>query len=273
MVTPLSRILHHYKKQLQILTREYDPNDTRTLVPNHRRDKTYFYEYNNGDRKGITYDDSRIYSIAHNIYLDTFLDELRERISILELAHISLLKSAQNSEVPEILTKFHQDGLNITRIACSKWQISKIGKQSQNPYKREKLIYGSEGGTMTRSKTERSICTCLEHRPIPFAYEMEILVDVTGLDNVEGSFYRDGRRWKIIYPDFTIFLADGSILIIEHLGRMDDKEYRKKNGEKILLLLYSGTVDTDHLLVTFEEDFQSMSAIYEFIDSHILPYV
>ena len=186
---------------------------------------------------------------------------------------MSILKSYNKNESSDILAKFHQDGLNITRIACSKWQVSKIGKQSQNPYKREKLIYGSEGGIMTRSKTERTICTCLEHRPIPFAYEMEILVDVTGLDNVEGSFYRNGRLWKKIYPDFTIFLADGSILIIEHLGRMDDKEYRKKNGEKLLLLLYSGTVDTDHLLVTFEEDFQSMSAIYEFIDSHIMPYV
>ena len=90
---------------------------------------------------------------------------------------------------------------------------------------------------------------------------------------MKGVQYYEGVPYKIIYPDFTIFLADGTILIIEHLGRVDSKDYRQRNGEKMIALLHSGIVDHDHLLITFEKDFRTPDIIDDYIERLILPYV
>ena len=270
----MKKLIKFHKDALRILSKEFDKSEEGRLIPNPRRNGyKYFYERRGGKRIGIKRRMDRVYKLAKHEYLAARLEELTSICSILEIAESSLNNLAKQNLSAGVVEDYRRSDLNIMLFARSKWQISNAGKQSQNPYRREELIYESRGGIKTRSKTERDICTALEKRGTSFGYEIELEIDVTDLGHIKGSYYRNGRIYKKIYPDFTIFLADGSILILEHLGRMDLETYRQKNGEKILMMLHSGIIDQDHLLVTFEHDFRDVKALDHFIDTRIVPYI
>ncbi|MBQ8151902.1 MAG: hypothetical protein IJ070_03960 [Firmicutes bacterium] len=198
---------------------------------------------------------------------------LKQESAIAEHLLLSTSKCIANSGINKIVDKFKRAGLDMCRVTRTERQLQHCGKQSENPYRPEDLIWKSNNGIFTRSKSERDFCNRLEAYGIPYHYEKRMVINVSGLDDMKGVQYYEGVPYKIIYPDFTIFLADGTILIIEHLGRVDSKDYRQRNGEKMIALLHSGIVDHDHLLITFEKDFRTPDIIDDYIERLILPYV
>lgn len=273
IATRLDRLISECQDRVNRLTRQLERREAGRLVINRREKKTYYYVRHGSKREGISYDMKRVYRLARTHYRDAKLEKLKQELAVLKLAEVSIHKINARSKLNTIEERYSNGGLDLIHATCSEWQISNSGKQSQNPYRREDLIWKTRSGILTRSKSERTFCERLEIKGIPSRYEMEIIIDVTGLGNVPGSYSYKGRRLKKIYPDFTIFLADGTILIIEHVGLMDNGEYRRRTGEKLLLILYSGVVDQSHLLVTFEKDFEDIAAIDAFIDTYLKPYV
>ncbi|MBQ3322780.1 MAG: hypothetical protein IJH05_08065 [Firmicutes bacterium] len=89
-----------------------------------------------------------------------------------------------------------------------------------------------------------------------------------------------GSIWKTYEPfdgtielfnDFMIMLADGTIIIWEHEGLMDDFIYRCNSSERASVIKYTGTVDKDNLIETYEHDIDTPEKLIDMIEHRILP--
>lgn len=101
----------------------------------------------------------------------------------------------------------------------------------------QNLIYRGTQGKMLRSKSEVIIDALLYRYRIPFRYEC-------------GLLFPDG---SVIYPDFTIMHPrTGRIIYWEHLGMMDDEDYRSMFYEKMKKYSANGIFPNVNLILTCE---------------------
>jgi hypothetical protein len=90
-----------------------------------------------------------------------------------------------------------------------------------------------------RSKSEVIIANELDSAGIPFEYEQEIT--------------KNGKKYL---PDFTIPLSKtgDNIILWEHLGRLNDLEYRKKWEQKQADYAKDGiSVENKNLIITIDK--------------------
>ena len=103
--------------------------------------------------------------------------------------------------------------------------------------------FSSERGELMRSKSEVIIANMLFKRGVPYRYECPL---------------RLGR--DIVYPDFTILSKSRRIIIYwEHLGLMDNDEYRDKNLLKITKYEMYGYYPGERLILSFESSRQPLN--------------
>lgn len=259
--------------RIKFLRDENRVAETSKLIINHRETGVYYYEERENGRKGITYDMERVHYLARCMYSSAYYQELKDELKIIEQCKSALIKNRNKSRAEKLRHRFAEGNLDMRRVTCNKWQLKCVGRQSENPYNREELIWESDAGIFTRSKSERDYCNRFDVYNVPFQYEKRIMVDMTGMEEVKGVFYVNGRPYKYYYPDFVVFCSDGSILIIEHLGRLDMETYRHSNGEKLIALLVSGYISPDHLILTTEMDMRDLKTIDRFIEKNILPRI
>ncbi|MDD6311330.1 MAG: hypothetical protein PUB09_05320 [Firmicutes bacterium] len=117
----------------------------------------------------------------------------------------------ERTETLKLLELFQDAGLDVMRITCTEEQYKwyKAPYRSNEMYKDE-LLHVTNGGVRVRSKSERSIGNLLEKYGIPYRYEMEMRVNVSWMQGVE---IYDGSGYKSYYPDFTIMLPSGRLVI------------------------------------------------------------
>ena len=88
-----------------------------------------------------------------------------------------------------------------------------------------------------RSKSEIIIANALERKQVPYKYECPIYFEELG----------------VIHPDFTALnVKRRKILYWEHLGKMDDPLYARKNTFRINVYQKNGLYLGDNLIVTME---------------------
>lgn len=91
-------------------------------------------------------------------------------------------------------------------------------------------------GERVRSKSEAMIANALNDAGIPYRYEYPLKLDNT-----------------VIYPDFTVLkIPDRKEMIWEHLGIMDNPEYRNNAFWRIRQYESRGIIPGDRLILTFE---------------------
>ena len=103
-----------------------------------------------------------------------------------------------------------------TDVFIAKWQ----GKEYDgNPYPIQKKHYTARG-EIVRSKSEVEIANFLFFHGIPYRYEYPLKL-------------RDGHQTVTYYPDFVILdPVSRKVILLEHLGRMDDPEYVEEQVRK-----------------------------------------
>jgi len=88
----------------------------------------------------------------------------------------------------------------------------------RNEYRPEEKVYSTKKGDMVRSKSEVLLADMYYELGIPYRYEAELK-------------YSNGRT---IYPDFTVLdVVNRREIYHEHMGLLDDEEYRYHNLRKI----------------------------------------
>lgn len=101
-------------------------------------------------------------------------------------------------------------------LAVDKKDNEETNEKTQVPNP-EALKFYTKMGIIVRSKSEVIIATALYDNNIKFEYEKAIKIS-------------DG----IYYPDFTVEKKNGDIVLWEHLGLIDNPDYRNKAYRKIL---------------------------------------
>lgn len=129
----------------------------------------------------------------------------------------------------------------------------KTEKYRSNPIHREALKYMTTNGMRMRSKSELIIGDILEKYGIIYRYEQAI--EICG---------------KIYYPDFVILCDDGTIIIWEHFGLMEDESYKLKAFNKICDYRKLGFKQYKNLICTWEDDLESMENIEDIVNRIIL---
>ena len=105
-----------------------------------------------------------------------------------------------------------------------------------NPFFPEKRIVPVTGHLFVRSKSEAFIAAALLEKNIPFRYECEL--------SLSGSSF---------YPDFTIrHPGTGQVFLWEHLGLMDQENYREKTLSKLYIYFQHGYMPSINLILTSE---------------------
>lgn len=243
------------------------------------KDGNHYYFSNHMGRvnKGITRNKELVYKLARRRYLECLLKELKDDLNFARKAK-AYLKAGQNvetektrrlySSTAELLDVFQDAGLDIMRITCSakqyEWSKAEYKKNELYP---EQLKYRTSADVAVRSKSEQAIGNVLEAFGIPYRYEQGLRVEVQWME-IGGEMI--APKYKTYYPDFSIMLPNGQLIIWEHLGRVDLNSYRNHNAEKISALRGSGAVHFDNFIVTYESDILSISDIEHIVVSRIL---
>ena len=141
-------------------------------------------------------------------------------------------------------------------------------------YKRNTAPFGdtvikAKDGRRVRSKSECIIYNALLDAGIPFRYDSVIPLKRRGKNGEIEIFYES--------PDFLIMLPDGSLIIIEHAGKLDSLQYAESLAKKLQLYQLNGYYLGYSLFVTSDEvlggiDSEEIGRIIKIIKTHF-PYM
>lgn len=153
-----------------------------------------------------------------------------------------LIDGYQECDMMKILNDLPEE-LKNEEISKGIWHHLEGGKsvrQSEKPSRREELKHSTSFGLMTRSKNEAMMAERFHASGIEFYYEKRlVLIDEDG--NIQ-----------VIYPDFTIILADGRIFYWEHKGMMGDLDYEEQDRKRMRLYYINGIYQPLNLIVTMD---------------------
>ena len=235
-------------------------------------ERFYYQEKKGKKTKAVTKNPKRRDELIRAKYLDLKIKELKACRDALRKA----IKKARKSKVdPEkaLRTRFKDPAVDVERLFWTAKQLECIGKQSENPYRREDLKILTSKGIWVRSLSEQLIANLYEELCIPYQYEKATLIDITDIGDRAYAEERGGRLYKTFYPDFTIIFADGSTIIHEHFGLLSDEEYRAAAGKKVIELLLCEDTGLRRIIVTGENDAKNLSRLRNILKESVLPYV
>lgn len=108
-----------------------------------------------------------------------------------------------------------------------------------NPFHPEEKVYHTKKDELVRSKSEVMLADMYYELGIPYRYEAELCLE-------------SGKKK---YPDFTLLnVYNREILYHEHLGLMDDEQYRKANLMKLDEYRKNGIYLGKNLIITYEAE-------------------
>lgn len=111
----------------------------------------------------------------------------------------------------------------------------------KNPYPFPEAVILAQDGTRMRSKGECIWYNLMQSRGILFRNDCQIeIVDQQG-------------NHKTLCPDFVILCFDGTLIIIEHLGRVGDFKYAQMFGEKCYWYSQKGFTLGKNFFVTSDD--------------------
>ena len=109
------------------------------------------------------------------------------------------------------------------------------GTSQEQPYRAEGLKINTGLGFSVRSKSELLICMKLRDAGLDFRYEQPRRVGA-----------------QVFYPDFTIDLGNGTQVLWEHFGMLDDSAYSEHMKCKMMQYVSSGYLPGKHIFFTYE---------------------
>ena len=193
----------------------------------------FMYQKENAKEQGITKNRGLCIQLARKCFIKRQINVCRQSCRALKKA-LQIIGTVDRGSVsgtyrrlehvfPEKRYEYSQKQLN--------WMFSDY---ERNPFKPEHLRYRTRSGIIVRSKAERINADFLTENGILFHYEEKLLIN--------GYTY---------YPDFVIMRDDGSMVIWEHFGLMDNEEYFIKACAKLESYRRAGFATLTNLICTY----------------------
>lgn len=175
--------------------------------------------------------------LANFDYAEKMLQEAKKEKKLLE----SFLASYDEGKLGQIYDKMHAERKKmVSALVLSDDEYAKRWLNEPyetNPYYSEELIHETNRGEFVRSKSEKMIANIYNSLGVPYKYEYPIQM-------------RDG---SVKYPDFTILdVKNRREIYHEHLGMLEESEYRKNTLIKIRTYEKNGIYLGSNLLITYE---------------------
>ncbi len=164
-------------------------------------------------------------------------------------------------DINDILRQLPETYCEIIKLREKKTLEARLNQPYKKaPFNSLSHKHETDYGELVRSKSEQLIANALYAYGIPFHYE-EIFV------------YRKGVG-SVIYPDFTILLPDGNVIIWEHLGLLSDLGYCQRTAEKLNIYQQNGYTIGKNLILTMDDSNQNVSSVLinHIIETQILPH-
>ena len=243
----VSRINNGLKKELVSLNKEVHSLPKGKLYIRYRNNHVQFNKRENGKDKGITSFPETVYQLARRQYLQLHMQLLEQIIEEGWTKDTKKIVERLYPQIESLLKKYEDAGLDIERITMTPNQrIWNSDRNSQKENRRDELIYPTKGNVYMRTQSERFIGDLLEMLHIPYRYETRVTIN--------------NRSY---HPDFIIMLPDGRLVILEHVGRMDLREY----DEDLIIRLQAydsiGLMVGRNVFMTFNHDIREEARVKE----------
>ncbi len=252
-------------KDIRRRRRSYPPK--RLMISRNKKGYERFY-YREPSKKQLTYikagDSAGLRAVAYGRYLEEYENILKNNISSME-------------KILEVISDYDHESIIAKLPASYRHAIDILGEkegpkviQSENPKHREKLTVKTSNGLYVRSKNEMTIYEMLQFFKLNVRYEMALELEET-IHETDGTVT---VRKVTIYPDFTIFLPDGTVIYWEHFGLLDRDEYRGDFTDKLKLYYDNGIYPPKNLIITMDGDGKPFNnlMIRKIVEAQILPF-
>ena len=267
-----------------------------------------FHVVINGKQRYISPKDKTVHSLARRRHLQV-LRQILELSNSTKSSDIRrrqvLIKRLQKT-----VTLFEQGNLDLSKIVLTgkqyDWFRGNYQKKAIDPASPITTLLGEP----VRSKSERDITNGFISLAVPYHYEEQNIIFVrpfvdklkeqlTKKGSLKGQLLvvrnnttqwfvpaelewmnSRGSIWRTYEPydgtvelfnDFMVMLSDGTIIIWEHEGLVDDFIYRCNSSERTAVMKCTGTVNSGNLIETFERDIDTTEKISSIIEHRILP--
>lgn len=252
-------------KEVERTIKKYPEKVLMTSKNGHGYRCFYYRESSDTRRKYIkTSEQTLLRDITQGRILNEQKDIRVQNISNLE-GLLDKVRDYDTDSIVKSLPKTYQQALERVDGALAKEGCI----QSENPKDPEGRNVICSNGLKVRSKNEMTICEMLLLYGIEFRYEAALkLCKITA--RADGTAVMET---KTVYPDFTIFLPDGTVIYWEHFGMLDKESYRNSFAEKMLLYYDNDIYPPKNLIITMDgpgKGFDNQS-IKRIIEERILP--
>ena len=202
-----------------------------TIYPTQKDGNVKWYVWKNGRREYLSKkNDKEIRNLVNKKYLELYLKDTINELRLLE-TNRKARKKYKTDYAQKMLKQKHYRSI---LLAVDKKDNEEENEKSQVPNP-EALKFYTKMGIIVRSKSEVIIATALYDNNIKFEYEKAIKISDV-----------------IYYPDFTVEKKNGDIILWEHLGLIDNPDYRNKAYRKILKYNENGYYQGQNLILTYE---------------------
>ena len=243
----IDRINKRISSELYELRDEHKSLPEGKLYIRYRGDLVLFTERCKGKLFGITRNRDLVHKLARREYLQlqmAFIDEILEEGWTPRTEKVIARLYPQ---IETLLKKYEDAGLDIDQITMTPNQrIWNSDRHSQKENRREELIYPTRGGVYMRTQSERFIGDLLERLHIPYRYETRVTINN-----------------RAYHPDFIIMLPDGRLVILEHVGRMDLREYDEDLITRLQAYDSIGLMIGRNVFMTFHHDIWEETRVKE----------
>ena len=226
------------------------------LVTRYKKGVQYFYRSNPKDRNGIYMpksDQKRAIDLIQKSYDMKVLTAAKEQWKVLD----SFLRKYNPNAVMNVFKNeniLRQIQLNPYELPDEQFvKVWQATEYEQKPFQENMPVHYTVKKERVRSKSEVIIANSLFHAHLPYKYECPLML---------GN--------QVIHPDFVILrMRDRKEIYWEHLGMMDDTEYRNHALQRIRMYEANGIFPGDRLILTFETYRMPLNAVYvEAVISH-----
>lgn len=198
-----------------------------TIYPTQKDGNVKWYVWKNGRREYLSKkNDKEIRNLVNKKYLELYLKDTINELRLLE-TNRKARKKYKTDYAQKMLKQKHYRSILLA--------VDEKENEKSQVHNSEALKFYTKMGIIVRSKSEVIIATALYDNNIKFEYEKAIKISDV-----------------IYYPDFTVEKKNGDIILWEHLGLIDNPDYRNKAYRKILKYNENGYYQGKNLILTYE---------------------
>lgn len=244
----MSQLFHELNKRreyLQKLIREIEEQlkiaPTGNLrVSNIKGIPRYYHVTTSGDTKGKYINKGHrplACQLAQKDYMQRLYQEAKKELQDIE-CFLNKHESKDLGKVYDGLNEYRKE-IVMPMVVTDEMFIQQWEKEpfESNPYYSEEKVYPTKKDEMVRSKSEAMLADMYYELGIPYRYDAALRLE-------------NGKKK---YPDFTLLdIRTRKVIYHEHLGLLDNEEYRHANMLKLEEYQKNGIYLGKNLIITYE---------------------